>query len=195
MLRPAAPAPVEPALRRAPPGRRPPPVAAVVVLALLVGLVVLVRVHVATPVRVSSQSMTPTLQPGDVVLVTLGGVDVDDLRRGELVTFRNPQTGEESLKRVVALPGQTVAVIDAVLHVDGRPVDEPYVDFSEWDGMFTARVSVPEGSVYLLGDNRVRSVDSRDFGPVAGDDLHGRVLVRLWPPVRLGADEPRPPQD
>ena len=70
---------------------------------------------------------------------------MSDLRRGDLVTFDNPQTSEESLKRILALPGDTVATIDAVLHVNGEPVDEPYVDFSDWEGIFNARVAGAPG--------------------------------------------------
>jgi len=117
-------------------------------------------------------------------------VEEADLTRGDLVTFRNPQTGEEMLKRVVALPGDSVATIDAVLHVNDEPVDEPYVDFSDWEGIFSARIVVPDGHVYVLGDNRGNSVDSRDFGPVPVERLDGRVLVRLWPVVRIWGEAP-----
>lgn len=155
--------------------------AAGLAVVLLVG-VVLVREELAGPVRISSQSMAPSLSPGDVVLVDRREVPVARLRHGDLVTFTSPVDGEETLKRVVALPGETVVVLDAVLHVDGRPVEEPYVDRREWDGMFTAQVTVPSDSVYVLGDDRVRSVDSRDHGPVPAGLLQGRVLSRLWPP-------------
>jgi signal peptidase I len=161
---------------------------------LLVLLVVLGRTFLAAPVRISSESMAPTLLRGDVVLVDRRALAVSELRRGDLVTFANPQTSEESLKRVVALPGDTVATIDAVLHVNGAPVDEPYVDFRDWEGIFSARVTVPRGAVFLLGDNRGGSVDSRDFGAVPVERLDGRVLVRLWPPVRVGAEPPQPPR-
>ena len=185
---PAAPAPStgEPVLRRV--RRRLRRVVAVVLL------VVVGRVFLAEPVRISSGSMGPTLLEGDVVLVDRRHLDAPELRRGDLVTFENPQTADESLKRVIALPGDTVATIDAVVHVNGKPVDEPYVDFSDWEGIFAARVEVSAGAVYLLGDNRGDSVDSRDFGPVPVERLDGRVLVRLWPPVRLGAEPPQPPR-
>jgi len=157
-------------------------------------LVVLARTFLVAPVRISSGSMAPTLLQGDVVLVDRRHLDVSDLHRGDLVTFSNPQTSQESLKRVVALPGDTVATIDAVVHVNGEPVDEPYVDFSDWEGIFSARVAVPRDTVFLMGDNRGSSVDSRDFGAVPVDNLDGRVLVRLWPPVRVDAEPPQPPR-
>jgi signal peptidase I len=163
-------------------------------LALLLLLVLLARTFVAAPVRISSGSMAPTLLRGDVVLVDRRQLEVSDLRTGDLVTFDDPRTSGESLKRVVALPGDTVATIDAVLHVNGKPVDEPYVDFSDWEGIFNARVEVPRDAVFLLGDNRGNSVDSREFGAVPVDRLDGRVLVRLWPPVRVGAEPPQPPR-
>jgi signal peptidase I len=166
----------------------------VLAVVLLLLVVLLGRAFVAEPVRISSDSMSPTLLRGDVVLVDRRDLDEIELRRGDLVTFANPQTGEESLKRVVALPGDTVATVDAILQVNDEPVDEPYVDFSDWEGIFNARVDVPAGSVFLMGDNRGDSVDSRDYGAVPVDRLEGRVLVRLWPPVRVGAEEPQPPR-
>jgi signal peptidase I len=157
---------------------------ALVALLLVVG-VVTVRETLLEPVRVSSASMSPTLPQGAVVLVDRRGVDPARLARGDVVTFRWPGSQEQVLKRVVALPGDTVVTVDAVLHVNGRPVEEPYVDFSEYEGMFTAQVTVPDGAVYVLGDNRIDSVDSRDLGPLPLRAVDGVAVARLWPPARL----------
>lgn len=157
--------------------------APVVAAVLLAGLLVVLRLTVA--VRVSSGSMLPTLRPGDVVLVTPLRVDLDRLRRGDLVTFGSPQDGQRALKRVVALPGDTVVIKDAVLHVNGRPVPEPYVDHELIDAYYSQTHTVPSGAVFVLGDHRGNSVDSRDYGPVAEDALQRRVLLRLWPPGGL----------
>jgi len=184
----AAPAPSGSAPRRV--RRHRTSTTVLVLAAVLLCLLGVVRTYIAGPVRISSTSMEPTLFTGDVVLVDRRAVTPDDLERGDLVTFRNPQTGEETLKRVIGLPGESVATIDAVVHVDDQPIDEPYVDFSDWEGVFNARVVVPEGSVYVLGDNRAASVDSRDFGPVRAENLDGRVLVRLWPVVRIYGEGP-----
>jgi signal peptidase I len=191
----AAPAPSGSAPSRAAGHRPARTVVVVLVTAALVCLLGLVRTYVAGPVRISSQSMEPTLYAGDVVLVDRRGVDVADLDRGDLVTFGDPGTGEPMLKRVVALPGDSVATIDAILHVNDRPVEEPYVDFSDWEGIFSARVVVPAGHVYVLGDNRGDSVDSREFGTVPVASVDGRVLTRLWPVVRPGGDRTQPPLD
>jgi signal peptidase I len=153
----------------------------VLLLVVLVGLVVLLRATVAIPVRISSASMSPTLQAGDVVQVSRVRPDLSGLRHGDLVTFRNPQDGERAIKRVVGLPGDTLVIKDGVLYVDGKAVKEPYVDHELIDGYYSRTFSVPEGRVFLLGDNRGNSLDSRDYGPVPADDLLGTVLFRVWP--------------
>jgi signal peptidase I len=86
------------------------------------------------------------------------------------------------IKRVAAVGGQTVAIADGVLKVDGKPVPEPYVDRAQVDGTFFGPVRVPPGAVFLLGDQRLGSVDSRSFGPVPVGSIVGRVLFRVWPP-------------
>ena len=165
-------------------GRRAPAVrraaVGVVVLAVLAGA----RSGVATPVRISSNSMVPTLAPGDVVITSRASLALDDVDRGDLVTFDSPQDGERALKRVVGMPGNRVVVKDAVLFVNDRPVDEPYVDHELIDASYSETYVVPEHTVFVMGDHRSNSIDSRDHGPVDADDVTGRVLVRLWPPVR-----------
>ena len=153
-------------------------------LALAVVLVGGVRSGTATPVRISSSSMLPTLAPGDVVLVSQSGASLPDLERGDLVTFASPADGDRALKRVVGLPGDRVVVKDAVLYVDDRPVAEPYVDHERIDGYYSRTYSVPPGSFFVMGDNRGNSTDSRDYGPVPEASLQARVLLRVWPPVR-----------
>jgi signal peptidase I len=139
-----------------------------------------VRAFVAEPVRVSGDSMAPTLRSGDVVLVARHG----GLRPGQLVLLREPGDGAPVVKRLVAVGGQTVEIRDAYLYVDGVPLDEPYVDHSRIDGVYFGPKRVPDGSVFVLGDSRNGSIDSRVFGPVRKDAVTGRVVLRLWPPVR-----------
>jgi len=141
----------------------------------------LVRAVVVVPVRVDSASMEPTLQHGDVVMVSRRPPRVADLARGDLVVFRWHATGPRTLKRVVGLAGDVLVVRDAVLYVNEEPVAEPYVQHALIDGYYSATFTVPEGRVFLLGDNRGNSIDSRDYGPVGASDLLGRVLLRIWP--------------
>jgi signal peptidase I len=154
-------------------------------IALAVAAVALfaARQLVAEPFRIPTSSMKPTLTPGDQVLV-------DKLarrpHRGELVVFRRPRGDEILLKRVVAVGGDSVAIEDGALYVDGRPARESYADPKAIDSVYFGPVRVPRGSVFALGDNRADSLDSRTFGAVADNRIIGRVVARIWPPGRLG---------
>jgi signal peptidase I len=146
---------------------------------VLVAGVATARLTVCDPLRVSSASMAPTVCTGDVVVIDhLGparGLEVDDI-----VTFSSPADGSEQIKRVVAVGGQKVRIVDAVLQVDDQAVDEPYVDHATIDGVYFGPVVVPEGSVFVMGDNRELSIDSRAFGPVPLTDLDGRLVLTAW---------------
>ncbi|WP_236554453.1 signal peptidase I [Nocardioides sp. AX2bis] len=130
-----------------------------------------------TPVRIDSASMAPTLEAGDVVLVSRWAPEVEDLAHGDLVVFVDPRQGRRTIKRVVGLPGEAVVVLDGVLHVDGAPVEEPWVDPATVDGYYSRTFEVPDHHVFVLGDNRGNSVDSRDYGAVDEEALTGRVLL------------------
>ena len=95
------------------------------------------------------------------------------------MTFPSPQDGGQTIKRVVAVAGQSVAIHDAELVVDGRTVDEPYVDHASIDGVYTGTVTVPDGMVFVLGDHRETSIDSRVYGPIPTTVVNGRLL---WGP-------------
>lgn len=146
----------------------------------VVGLVLLVRAFVLAPMTVQGQSMQPTARDGDVVLVLkqLWGTPV--VQRGEFVVFHDPD-GALSVKRVIGLAGEQVAIRDAVLEIDGRALPEEYVDHVPIDGLYFGPVTVPAGTVFLLGDNRADSVDSGDYGPIGLDRVVGRVVWGLWP--------------
>lgn len=161
------------------PPRRPPVGAVVAVYALLL---LLVRAVVAEPMTVLSGSMEPTLQAGDRVLVDRLAWRLTGLQAGDLVVFPDPGDGALSLKRVAARGGQVVEIRDAVLHVDGEPVDEPQVDLSRVDGLWFGPVQVPPDAVFVLGDARSGSQDSRVFGPVPLAAVHGRALPGIWQP-------------
>ena len=106
--------------------------------------------------------------------------DVVALRRGEVLL----------VKRVVATAGDRVAIRDGRLVVNGERVREPWSAPRLIDSTYFGPVDVPEGSVFVLGDNRSESIDSRDFGPVPVRQLEGRVVASLWPPGSVGGDGP-----
>jgi signal peptidase I len=135
------------------------------------------------PIRVHADSMRPTLQSGDEIIVDRLSLVLRDPHRGELVVANSP-SGGLVVKRVAAVGGDTVGIEDGVLVVNGKQERETYVDYGNVDGVYFGPVDVPEGEVFLLGDNRGNSEDSRDFGPVRDDEVVGRVLVRVWPLTR-----------
>ena len=129
-------------------------------------------------VRVGSDSMTPALHSGDLVVVE---PLADPPRHGDVVTIRHPDDGDRLIKRIVAVGGEEVAVEDGVLVVDGRRVCERLVDPERQDGVWFGPITVPTGAVFLLGDDRGSSIDSREFGAVDETDIGGRVRLRIWP--------------
>lgn len=156
--------------RRRSASRRVPAAAMLVCL----GVVLALRIWVVEPLLVSSDSMEPTIPEGSTVLL----LKSSGAEAGDLVSFHSPLDGAVTLKRVVAVAGQTVAFEDALLMVDGREVAEPFVDHSRIDGTYFGPVTVPPDHVFVLGDNRGRSIDSRDFGPIPVDSVDAAVI---WP--------------
>lgn len=132
-------------------------------------------------VRVTGCSMQPTFNEGEVLLVNRLSLYIKSVQRGQIVIFRNKSNGEEYIKRVVGLPGERVQILEGSVYIDGMYLDESdYLAFAEGE---LNKITVPEGHVFLLGDNRAISLDSRDesVGCVPLDALDGSVMLRLLP--------------
>jgi signal peptidase I len=151
------------------------------VLLVAVGLLIAALTLVAEPVRVASGSMSPTYQAGDEVLVDKATHRSDHPQRDDVIVFTSPGSGELMIKRVAALAGDRVGLADGVLVVNGERVRESYVDYGSVDGVYFGPVRVPAGHVFVLGDDRANSVDSRSFGALPASAIVGRVVLRLWP--------------
>lgn len=149
----------------------------VLVATVLVGLGV--RTFVVRSLTVSSSSMSPTLCPGDRVLVDLWDPDLADLQRDDLVALRPEASEVPVVKRLVGLPGDRVAIRDGKLFVNAELIEEPYVDRESVDALFYGPVVVPDERFLVLGDARETSIDSRSYGPVRSEALIGRVVLRL----------------
>lgn len=173
---------------------------AVVVGALVVALVV--KTFLFQAFYIPSASMEPTLEKGDRVLVNKLSYDLHDVNRGDVVVFELPsdQVGPDGIKdlikRVIGLPGDTIETRDGIVYVNDRRLDEPYLaegtitgDPSDGSNPEIARQVVPEGRVFVMGDNRDNSHDSRysDRGPIPIDSIVGRAFVLVWPPGKMGA--------
>jgi len=153
----------------------------VVWFAAVVVVLLLVRTFLAEPVRVSGDSMEPTLRPGAVVVIDKVSYRIHDPRRGDVVVTSDPRNGVSIVKRVVAVGGDSVAIENGSLVLNGVAVGETYIDNTDMAGFYFGPDVVPEGEVFVLGDHRADSVDSRAFGPIAVDSIDGRVLNKIWP--------------
>lgn len=159
----------------------------------VVVLVAVVRPFVAEPFFVPTESMSPTLQPGDHVLAWKLAYRFGDVGRGDVAVLTDPEGGGDALiKRVVGLPGDTIEVRDGVLHVNGIARVDPYVDYAMLESIYFGPVAVPDGQVFVMGDDRSNSRDARDFGPVPEGDLEGKIVAGLWPFDRIGGPPANP---
>lgn len=146
-----------------------------VATAVVLLTIIVVRTWLLTPFTVVSDSMSPTLPTGSTILVERVSRYWNDIDAQDLVLLQLDDG--PTVKRVVGVGGDRIEILDAVLHVNGEPVREDYVDSVTLDGVFFGPVDVPPGHVFVLGDNRFDSIDSRSFGPVSQDRVKGRVIV------------------
>jgi signal peptidase I len=133
-------------------------------------------------------SMLPALRPGERLLVSASAYSDSSPSRRDVVVVGNPR-GADILyfKRVVGLPGEEIALSEGLLYVDGEHLVEPYLDGLPASlGLGESIWRLGEGQYFVLGDRRARSTDSRKFGPVGLDLIHGRAWLRCWPPRRWG---------
>jgi signal peptidase I len=134
--------------------------------------------------QVTGPSMLPHVQPGEVVLINTLAYRFGPVARGDIVALHHDEaTAQTFLKRVVALPGERVRIDDGVLYVNDRIVPEPYVSFP--DRRSVAPVTVPPHELYVLGDNRAESEDSRTWGPIDESAVIGKAIAGVWPPGSL----------
>jgi signal peptidase I len=183
-----------------------------VLVALVIAIVV--KSFLVQAFYIPSASMEPTLDIGDRVFVNKLAYDIGDIGRGDVIVFENPNPGavpdrgildgflhwlgegigfaqpedEDIIKRVIGLPGETLEIRDNVVYIDGEPIDEPYLTAAaiRHNGDF-AQTTIPEGSLFVMGDNRGNSADSRyGLGFVPEDRVIGKAFVIIWPPSHMG---------
>lgn len=172
----------------------------VAVLAGALALALILRAVLFQAYYIRFTSMEPTLSNGDRVLVNKLGYDLHDVNRGDLVVFERPQgvTGRQTddlIKRVIALPGEVITFVEGHVYIDGRRLHEPYLESS---GITTGNMPsncaaivnegcrVGAGEVFVMGDNRANSTDSRSFGPISEHLIVGHAFLRIWPVTEFG---------
>ncbi|MHB0978641.1 MAG: signal peptidase I [Thermoleophilia bacterium] len=149
-------------------------------------LALVIQQFVVKPFYIPSESMEPTLVKGDRVLVNRFIYRFREPEPGDVIVFHPPIAPDEDyIKRVVATAGDTIAVKDGQLFVNGEPQDEPYLKEQFIEGVFPEE-TIPEGYVWAMGDNRNRSGDSRVFGPVKRQSILGEGFLVYWPPGKIG---------
>jgi signal peptidase I len=183
---------------------------------ILVALAVaiLVKTFVIQAFYIPSESMVPTLEVGDRVFVSKFMFDGGDIARGDVIVFENPNAAElpdrsgissvlhwlgegigiaqpeneDFIKRVIALPGETIEIRHDVVYINGKPLDEPYLTQAAKDstGEYPLH-TVPDDALFVMGDNRGNSADSRyGLGFVPLEKVIGKAFVVIWPPSHMG---------
>ena len=146
-----------------------------------------VRPFVVEAYKIPSESMVPTLEVGDRVLANKFIYRFSEPGWDDIVVFESVEGGDQDLiKRIVAVPGDNVAVQNGTLFVNGQRQEKPYVNYELPDGSSYGPTTVPEGSVFVMGDNRGNSRDSRFFGPIPIKNIEGEAFLSFWPPSRIG---------
>lgn len=161
----------------------------VLLVLLAFALAMGIKAFIVQPFVIPTGSMIPTIEIGDRVLAEkLTYRFSRGPQYGDIVVFDDPAGQHPQLiKRVIATAGQTVDVRDGKVWVDGKALDEPYIHGAvNMPGTVALPVVVPEGYVWLMGDNRPNSGDSRFFGPRPVSSVRGRAFWTYWPPSRFG---------
>ena len=135
---------------------------------------------------VRGSSMAPRIHDGDRILIDHISYLFGDVVRGDIVVLKYPlDPSVDYIKRVIGLPGDEILMEDGIVWVNGQKLDEPYV--ASQDRKSRVLTHVKPAHFFVLGDNRQRSSDSREFGQVPQDYVRGKVEIRLWPPMRIGS--------
>lgn len=152
-------------------------------LALLLFLIIN---FLSARIRVDGRSMEPSFHDGDYVIVNRLSYRLGDLERGDVIVFPYPlNTEEDFIKRVIALPGDRIAMQDGLVVLNGNQLEEDYLDVTARGDM--AEIIVPPGHAFVMGDNRNDSSDSRIWGPLDVDEIIGKAVYRYWPITDAGS--------
>ncbi len=156
-------------------------------LLLSIGVSAFIIIFLYQPVRVEGTSMLPGLEDSDRLFINKLAFRVGEIHRGDVVVFRYPRDETKSyIKRVVALPGDTIRIDRGTLYVNGHEIPEPYVPARFADEKSQTQIQIPAQHYFVMGDHRVISSDSREFGPVDRSLIYGKAAFVYWPVDQAG---------
>ncbi len=160
-----------------------------ILIAVIVAVIILQFIK---PTFVRETSMLPTLQEYNFLFLSKQSYTFGEPKHGDIIVFHTnlkTQTGDEKMliKRVIGLPGDTIDIEDGTVSVNGQVLDEPYI-MDPYTSGYVKDVVVPEGNLFVMGDNRQNSIDSRDpnVGYVKIEDVYGKAVFRLYPFSEIG---------
>ncbi|MFA6307809.1 MAG: signal peptidase I [Patescibacteria group bacterium] len=157
-----------------------------IVKVVLISLAIIlpIRLFLVQPFYVEGASMEPTFYQNEYLIIDEISYRFNEVQRGEVIIFKNPKdTKSYFIKRVIALPGETVAIKDGQVFIDEEILEEPYIENLATDSH--EPITLGDNEYFAMGDNRTNSLDSRVIGPVHKDYIIGRVWIRGWPIDRI----------
>ncbi|RJE86842.1 signal peptidase I [Paenibacillus sp. 1011MAR3C5] len=155
-------------------------------LGIAIVVALLFQNYVYAQTEVHNVSMQNTLVEGQRLIEDKWSYHFNNPKHGDIVIINGPEHDGRLVKRIIALPGQTVDMKDGYVYVDGVKLEETYAKGLTYPDVVEIPFTVPEGHVFVMGDNRERSLDSRAFGAVSLDSLEGKAVYRIWPLGKFG---------
>ncbi len=164
-----------------------------VTIAIALTIALLIRVFIAEPRYIPSESMLPTLAVGDRLVIEKVSYNFQPVHRGDIIVFQPPRqlqvrgykADQAFIKRVIAKEGDTVTVQDGIVYVNSQPLQENYI--AQLPQYNMSLVTVPEGNLFVMGDNRNNSNDSHIWGFLPESNIIGHAVFCFWPFGRIGS--------
>jgi len=155
-------------------------------------LYIVIVLFLFQPTQVQGASMEPTLHTGERIVMSKITYKLRPMERGDIVVVNSPRNRDvQYIKRLIGLPGDKIEVKNQLVYVNNQPLQENYISAPTnlWDGGFLKAdqpVTVPAGYIFVMGDNRPRSSDSREFGFIPTQSVVGTAIYRYFPPGKIG---------